>query len=243
MKNGTFGWQTTMSIYRRKATFTASRISWNLLEVKDMGAPSLQDISPADLFIILDLILSPSQNAGTNQNSSSYDLSDYLFQFLHLSSKTNAQISAQPLLYLRNLLTIPLYLCNPVTFTGSSSITTTQTDLPAENQLQGADAVSATRAIPGSWTVWTYIAFAGAILLLCYIIISINSIIETPKTSSFAIADFLMLTKAQEANRIGDGHSAAADAKMNELFETVKKPGDNAEIIKHACDIKIYLKA
>jgi hypothetical protein len=231
-----------MSIYRRKATFTASRVSWNLLEVKDMGAPSLQDISPADLFTIVDLVLSPSQNATTNQNSSSYDLSGYLFQFLHLSSKTNAQISTQPLLDLRNLLTIPLYICNPVTFTGNSSITSAQTDLPEENQLQGADAVSATRAVPGSWTVWTYIASAGTILLLCSIIIGINSIIEAPKTSSFAIADFLMLTKAHERNGIGDSSSAAGDARIDELFESVKEPGDNAEIIKRACDVKMSLK-
>jgi hypothetical protein len=91
--NGTFGWETSMTVYRRKATIIASRASWNLLDVQDLSTPSLQDIGPDDLFTILDLILSPTQNSTVNQNSSSYDLSNYLFQFLHLSSKPNAQIS------------------------------------------------------------------------------------------------------------------------------------------------------
>ena len=64
-----------------------------------------------------------------------------------------------------NLLTIPLYLCNPVTFTGNSSITSTQTGPPTENQLQDADTVSTTQTVSGPWTVWTRISSAGTILV------------------------------------------------------------------------------
>jgi hypothetical protein len=231
-----------MTVYRRKATIVASRASWNLLDVQDLSTPSLQDIGPDDLFTILDLILSPTQNSTVNQNSSSYDLSNYLFQFLHLLSKPNAQISKQPLQCLRNLLTIPLYLCNPVTFTNSTSITSPQTDLPAENQLLGADAVSATRAVPGIWTVWTYIAAAGSILLMCLVVIGVNSRIETPETSSIPFADLLVLARAHGTNGKEDGGNTAAHAKYDDLFDSVKKSGDDEGILRLACGVKVYLK-
>ena len=232
-------WLTSMATYRRKATVTAVRSSFDILEVSDLSTPVAQVIHPTDLFSILDTILTPAQIGTSNQTSPAYALSDYLFELLHLASSPSAQAMTQPVQILRNLLVTPLYLCNAVILTGTSSMATLQTGLPAENQLLGADAIRVTRAVPGQLTVWIYIASAGTILLTAFIVICVSSRVQTPKTSSFPIADFLMLTRV-DTRGWRDGLSCGSTSFEHDgIFASVQKFGDNSEILRWASNFSL----
>ena len=228
-----------MAIYRRKVTVIASRSSSNILEVMDLSTPEVQLIDPADLFSALDIILMPARNATSNKSSPAYMLSNYLSHFLGYSSDPSSQMLTTPLQFLRNLLAIPLYLCNPI-MTGGSSITTQQPNLPAENQLIGADAIGLARAVPGERTVKVYRASAGAILLVTFIVICISSRAEIPKTSSFPIADFLMLTKAVKTGWNDEAPPGLSSFKHDDIFIWVKKSGDSKEILSSAGSVDLY---
>jgi hypothetical protein len=233
-QNDTNVWITAMAIYRRKATVIASLSSWDILEATDLSAPEAQYINSVDLFSALDTILTPTRNAGSDQNSSAYMRTEDLYRFLNFSSMPNAEASSLPVQYLRNLLVLPLYLCNPVTASGTGSITAQQTNLPVENQLTAADATKVTRAVPGQQTVWIYIASAGTILLITFIVILIFSPVDISKTSSFPIADFLMLSRA-------DGTAASFNSfKHDDIFAFVKTPGNNKEILNCAGKFRLY---
>lgn len=228
-----------MAIYRRKATVIASRSSSNILEVMDLSTPEAQNIDPADIFSALDIILIPARNATSNKSSPAYMLSNYLSHFLGYSSDPSSQMLTTPLQFLRNLLAIPLYLCNPV-MTGGSSITTQQPNLPAENQLIGADAIGLTRAVPGGRTAKIYTESAGAILLVTFNVICISSRAEIPKTSSFPIADFLMLTKAVRRGWQDGAPPSLSSFKHDDVFIWVQKSGDNKEILSSAGSVNLY---
>ena len=139
-------------------------------------------------------------------------------------------MSTQSLLYMLNLLTIPLYLCNPVTFTGNSSITSTQTDPPTENQLQDADTVSTTRTVPGPWTVWTRISSAGTILvaLLNNHWHQLDNWNATDTVICYCrIFDAYQKTKGWNRRQ----QFGCSRGKNLWAVESVKKSGDNAKII------------
>ena len=238
--DATNAWLTSMATYRRMATVTAVRSSFNILEVSDLGTPVAQIIHSTDLFSILDTILTPAQIGTLNKTSPTYALSDYLFELLHFASSPSAQAMSQPVQILRNLLVTPLYLCNAVILTGTSSMATLQTGLPAENQLLGADAIRVTRAVPGQLTVWIYIASAGTILLTAFIVICVSSRVQTPKTSSFPIADFLMLTRVDTRGWRAGMDCSSTSFNHSDVFASIQKVGDNNEILRWAGDVSLY---
>jgi hypothetical protein len=237
-------WTTSMTTYRRKCTTTSSRVSWETLEISNLSPPQLQYIEPSDLFKVLNNTLALASNKSVEiQNTAQYQLAHYLFDFLVLSSNTYAQLSDQPLLYLRNLLTFPLYLCNPVILTNNTSITTAQTQLPLENQLLGSDAIGFVRAIPSRWTVYTYIATAGAIIAIVFIvIISQTSRVKVPNTSPFPLVDFLTLTSLEWRDLKSARESRAKDVRHDDVFESMPAKRSDRDYLERAREICVIPK-
>jgi hypothetical protein len=190
-------WTTSMTVYRRTATVSASRINWGILDAEDLSQPTLETINPSDLFTAFDAILTFVPNeSSTNQcsiDTPEYQLTEYLYIYLNQSTTPIHQISSAPFDYLRNLLVTPLYLCNPVVLTAADSATGIQPGLPQENYLQGSYAIPAQRAVPGRWTVWTYIASGGMTLLIMFAALAWASLTVKPESSSFPMADLLIL--------------------------------------------------
>jgi hypothetical protein len=131
--------RTSMTIYRRKATTKASRSTWAMLEIKDLTTPEPPQINSNDLFTVINSMLLPASNTSSATNFSATEVLTEYINILELSLSPYAQMADGATLVLRNLLTIPLYLCNSVALTGTSSISTVQSQLPAENQLFGSN--------------------------------------------------------------------------------------------------------
>jgi hypothetical protein len=229
-----------MTIYRRKATTTASRSTWVMLEIKDLTTPEPQQINPNDLFTVINSMLLPASSA-TNFSATEV-LTEYLVNILELSSSPYAQMADGATLVLRNLLTIPLYLCNSVALTGASSMSTVQSQLPAENQLFGSNILAATRAVPALWTVYSYAGMAGAIVLTVVastIYLSWQG--HRIEPSEFPIANFVGLTsvytQASNGHRVLIRHSEIFP-KSNNGQETHQRQ-KTRQILSRAAEVRI----
>jgi len=233
-----------MTTYRRNATTTSSRVSWETLEISNLSPPELQHIEPLGLFKVLDNTLALASNMSAEiQNTAQYQLALYLFDFLRSSSNTYSQLTNQPMLYLRNLLTLPLYLCNPVILTNITSMTTAQTQLPLENQLLGSDAIGLVRAIPSRWTVYTYIGTAGAIIAIDFIVIIFQtSRVKMPNTSSFPLVDFLTLTSVEWRDLESARESRIKDIRHEDIFESMPAKRSDRDYLERARKIRVIPK-
>lgn len=238
-------WNTSLTIYRRNANVAASRTNMALLQAKELGAPVLQRVSANDLFQAYDSILTPLDEVSSGGNCSSLtpqsQLTEYLYLYLNQSAYTPNPSVSTPRDYIRNLLAIPLYLCNPLMLSSGYSPNTIQAGLPAQNYLRGSYATAATRAVPESWTIWTYAGMYGAILLLLLIVCVMVSGYDKPISSHFPVTDLLTSMRPEEMV-IGGGEAAKQPVKLSyEDIFTGAQPGDNKAILRRASEIRMRL--
>ncbi|KAI9648803.1 hypothetical protein NHQ30_003443 [Ciborinia camelliae] len=229
----------------RNETVAASRTDMTLLKAKSLGKTLVQHIPPEDFFQAYDAILTPLDQVDDGGNCSSLtpqsQLTQYLYIYLNQSAYTPNLSVNTPREYLCNLLATPLYLCNPLMLTSGDSADDIQEGLPPQNYLRGSYAIPTQRAEVGSWTAWTYVALYGAILLLMLIVSAVISGYETPKSSHFPIADFLISMKPKEMI-IGHDESERESVKIHseDIFVGIE-PGDNKEILRRADEIRLRL--
>ncbi|RAO68327.1 uncharacterized protein BHQ10_004339 [Talaromyces amestolkiae] len=238
-------WNTSLTIYRCNATVAASRTNLALLQVRDLGTPVLQSITPRDLFQVYDAILTPLDNISDGGNCSSLtpqsQLTEFLYIYLNQSAYTTNPIISTQRDYLRNLLAVPLYYCNSVMILSSNSPNAVQPGLLPENYLRGSYAIPEERAVPESWTVWTYAGLYGAILLLLLAVHVAASGYETSRDSHFPIADLLIQMSPEEMSyNVGEAGKQSSKVQFDELFAGVA-PGDDQAIMRRASEIRMRL--
>ncbi|KAK6542321.1 hypothetical protein TWF694_006280 [Orbilia ellipsospora] len=202
---------TSMVAYRRLATVTALQKDLSILDVTDLGEPTIQSeaqgISPKDLFIALDTLVYHSDSTTAQSDCKSSKPSFQLYVFigtrLDLLRADQAQALRLPLDLLRNLLVMPLYLYNDLIMRPGSAIPaidTVQTGLPAENYIQGAYIIASTRSIPGTWTVWTYASIGAVVLVTGFIVQLLLLRDDVPKSSGNPVVDFISFTECHDDN-------------------------------------------
>ncbi|KAL1605127.1 hypothetical protein SLS60_004670 [Paraconiothyrium brasiliense] len=201
-------WGTFFRFYRRNATITFSRSDFEILDVDDMSDPQLQNITPAALFTALDAILYRPERADETLKiydirSAEYILTQTIGVKLWSSLQNNTAGLKIGRNWLRNLVTLPVYVFQPTYIELAPNLlplptdngTEPQPNLPAENYVVGSYCTENKRSIPGRGTVYAYTAVAG--LLLALVIIAKTRALRwnDMTTSDFAVLDYHVLTK------------------------------------------------
>jgi hypothetical protein len=236
-------WSTSMVIYRRTATTTASRLSEDILRAAELGQPEVQYMHPSDFFTIYDSVfINPLNGSGDACLTvrPEYLQTIMFYTYLNESATRIRQTNSQPLDYLRNVLATPLYLCNAVTLTASKSPHAPQSGLGEEYYTNGSAAFAQQRAVPARWTVWTYAATAGMLLLLTFVV-ALISCFASLESSSFPLVDFLTLPEPVRAvgeDEWGDTMARAQAMRVEEIFPAWRH-WDNSGIVQRSSEIRL----
>lgn len=237
----TYNYRSTfISIYRRKASFVASRSTGDILSVQNTGPATPQDISPEDFTKAIDTFLWPWNNGSYPQLceivSQQVGLNGLMWSALTQGMVGGA--STLPLDYLRNLFATALFMFNSA-YVGAP-VTTSYVDilkgLPAENYVDGSMAREVYHTVPAAWTVYAFIAVGGIILLLIWgVLLTLTPYYGVPKTSSFPFVDLLALRWENL-----EGSTEGTDDLKNVFPGRAR--GDDMEVIRQAADVKVFIK-
>lgn len=209
-----------MSIYRRIATTVSDRSTFNILEYKDLGPPTVQNITSADLFSAINSnVLQPRNTTDTVSEfvlSQAYTTAN-LIRMSHLYQYDNT--GSTMVNVLRNLLTVPLYVFNNMTSLVPTSYNIYALDLPKENFIEGRCATSQ-REVPQMWTVWVYIGTRCGILLLILGTHAFAMRWEVPTRSAFPLFEFAELVDIHDGltqeGGVEGGNGSAGELKKTD---------------------------
>lgn len=227
---------TFIAIYRRTASFVASRSTGDILSVYNLGPAEAQHISPQNFSRAIDTMLYPWSNSSSPQLCEIVGERAVLnaMMWTRLAQGIVAGAWTGPLDDLRNLFATALFVYNPVTFTGQISINETQSGLLAENYITGSMAREGTHVVPQAWTVYVYIAVAGGILVVISVLLPWTATYKAPNTSAFPFVDCLSL------NRYVTG-SMTEQRDLMEVFVGLQQ-GKDMDVLERIANVKVGLK-
>ncbi|KAF2477512.1 uncharacterized protein BDR25DRAFT_299433 [Lindgomyces ingoldianus] len=203
------GWVTYLKFYRRKATITFSRSDTTIQEVRALSSPIPQQISPSQLFGSLNNVLYRPSHANESGNdiryegkSAQYQLTQLLGGTLFFSlAKPNAYALDFGISWLRNILTMPVYLFQPTAMAyANQSVSLGNVsdleapNLPAENYIKGSYCIVDHRAIPSWGVVVGYAIVAGFVLIFVWSGKLVATLWPAIETTEFPMLDYEVLT-------------------------------------------------
>ena len=137
---------------------------------------------------------------------------------------------------LHNLFATTLYVFNNVTLGVGPDIVTVQPNLLPENYINGSYGRVRIHAVPQRWTVLTYVAVSGILLLTIFLALALGAGHDIPESSAFPFVDSLIL------KWVVQGEQADGFDNMREAFQTVHNIGDG-KILKQAAEIRVKLRS
>jgi len=194
-----------VKFYRRTADIVFSRADFTILSVENLSTPVSQVITADSLFRALSSIFyRPNQTDNDfryDRKAQQYVLTQNTGIQLWNSLRENMRGTSFGRDWLRNALTMPLYLFQPTVLAIDTSLplneigTLPQPNIPDENKLKGSYCRVSTRSVPGRGTVIAYTCVAG---LVVGFVIGVKGVAwgwGDVETSGFLMADFDVLTR------------------------------------------------
>ncbi|KAF2112668.1 hypothetical protein BDV96DRAFT_633921 [Lophiotrema nucula] len=242
--NSPQGWSTYLAFYHRKATITFSRSEFLIQEVSLHPSHTPYNIPSTSLFTAISSVLY-QPNIATNdprfdRKSMQYILTSNIATMLWQSLQPGSESVSFSRDWLRNILTMPIYVFQPTMTAFSRQLTPLATDngtlpqpnLPAENYVKGAYCTISNRSIPSWGTVLAYAIVAGVVLVFVGTAKLVAGCLwPAIETSEFPMLDFDVLT------RVAD--QGGKDVELRTVFAGGY---DGREILGKIKDLRVGLR-
>jgi hypothetical protein len=233
-------WSTFISIYHRTATVTADRSSAAILDVSDLGEPTSQNITVEDFSTAFNTMLywyneTNSVGGVCPLVGSDWQLTGTMWS-LFKTSLLALEVTT-PMNILRNLFVTPLFTFNALVTNNNPFLPVDPNaiapGLPAENYVTGSYARPITHLVPMPWTVYTYVAVTGFIILLVSgALFYTMSKYKLPEASAFPIIDHL---------RVQNSKPVGSSRLLLEAF-TEEELEDDWKLMEQAVNVSITLR-
>lgn len=215
----------------------------------DLSDPRPQSITAAAIFTALDAILYRPDQASPelkfyDVRSSEYLLTQTIGVQLWQSLYPNAATLNIGRDWLRNLVSLPVYLFQPTSLALSSYLlpitaangTKPAPNLPGENYVEGSYCAVSRRSIPGRETVYTYAAVAGFLLAFVLIAKARALFWVDAETSDFAVLDYQVLALL---TRHG---SEREEVSLRERLDAGGRPYGTGAVLDAIGDLRVGLR-
>jgi hypothetical protein len=212
-----------------------SRDTGVILASQDLGKPQVQKMTAADFKTAFDIMLIPWKNTSSSIPTSSTTWQLSVFIWSQLENNLAAAHSSEAWDYLRNLFASPLYIFNPVMLGATPDTNVTEPDLPRENYINGSYAKTRTHAVPARWTVITYVAVSGSILILIFMVLGLSISYDGPEPSALPLVDVLKLDWILLNDRNREVR------QMRDIFGAIDLENDST-ILDEAANIAVRLR-
>jgi hypothetical protein len=238
-----YTWGISIAIHGRTASIVSDRRTLDILDVSDLGPLEAQDIPIWNFKTTWNSILYSLSKLRTSDicktSPVAYQLTENMGSFLQFSTLAEFGVEVNtPQEYLRNLFAASLHYFNLIMLNDADpSPYTQQAGIPFENQINGSLAMPVSHLVITRWTVYTYIAVSGLILLITCVYLAISSLRTIPETSEFAVIDALAIRCQSNLSQQQNEASTALEGTFNGIGA-----GDDGAILRQAKGIVIAQK-